>query len=104
MGSGVGAPFGPRCHKGDVMGCGVLFPRNYECRSDSEEEIEQQGGGVGEVGGAGGANHQYDGVIIDHDYVQIDEFGSDSADEDDWWHDQVFTQSGVQVQVKSTQK
>ena len=27
VGSGVGAPFGPRCHKGDVMGCGVLFPR-----------------------------------------------------------------------------
>ena len=44
MGSGVGAPFGPRCHKGDIMGCGVLFPRNYECKSDSEEELEQQGG------------------------------------------------------------
>ena len=26
------------------MGCGVLFPRNYECKSDSEEELEQQGG------------------------------------------------------------
>ena len=28
------------------MGCGVLFPRNYECKSDSEEELEQQGGVV----------------------------------------------------------
>lgn len=44
VGSGVGAPFGPRCHKGDTMGCGVLFPRNYECKSDSEEELEQQAG------------------------------------------------------------
>ena len=44
VGSGVGSPFGPRCHKGDIMGCGVLFPRNYECKSDSEEELEQQGG------------------------------------------------------------
>ena len=44
VGSGVGAPFGPRCNKGDIMGCGVLFPRNYECKSDSEEELEQQGG------------------------------------------------------------
>ena len=32
------------------MGCGVLFPRNYECKSDSEEELEQQGG-VDQVGG-----------------------------------------------------
>ena len=50
VGSGVGSPFGPRCHKGDIMGCGVLFPRNYECKSDSEEELEQQGG-VDQVGG-----------------------------------------------------
>ena len=50
VGSGVGAPFGPRCHKGDIMGCGVLFPRNYECKSDSEEELEQQGG-VDQYGG-----------------------------------------------------
>merc|ERR1739838_617129 len=40
MGSGVGDPFGPRCNKGDVMGCGVLFPRDFESRSDSEEEGE----------------------------------------------------------------
>ena len=50
VGSGVGAPFGPRCHRGDIMGCGVLFPRNYECKSDSEEELEQQGG-VDQYGG-----------------------------------------------------
>lgn len=40
MGSGVGDPFGPKCNKGDVMGCGVLFPRDFEFRSDSEEEGE----------------------------------------------------------------
>ena len=57
VGSGVGAPFGPRCHKGDIMGCGVLFPRNYECKSDSEEELEQQGG-----------VDQYGGKIILHLY------------------------------------
>ncbi|NXJ20819.1 SPRY3 protein, partial [Dicrurus megarhynchus] len=28
-GSGVGDPFGPRCYKGDVMGCGIMFPRDY---------------------------------------------------------------------------
>jgi len=56
VGSGRGSPFGPRCHKGDVMGCGVLFPRNYECKSDSDEELEQQGG-LADLSGssAGGA-------------------------------------------------
>jgi len=55
VGSGKGAPFGPRCHKGDIMGCGVLFPRNYECKSDSDEELEQQCGGGGLEGSAAAA-------------------------------------------------
>lgn len=28
-GSGVGDAFGPRCFKGDIMGCGIMFPRDY---------------------------------------------------------------------------
>ncbi|XP_054465779.1 SPRY domain-containing protein 3-like [Anoplopoma fimbria] len=28
-GSGVGDAFGPRCIKGDIMGCGIMFPRDY---------------------------------------------------------------------------
>ena len=40
MGSGVGEQFGPKCSKGDIMGCGVLFPRDFECKSDSDEEGE----------------------------------------------------------------
>ena len=94
-GSGVGAPFGPRCHKGDVMGCGVLFPRNYECKSDSEEEIEQQGGGQQHQQHPGGQDHHHQ----QQDYVQIEDLGSDSGDEEDWWNEQVFVQSGVRVQV-----
>lgn len=31
IGSGAGDPFGPRCHRGDLMGCGIIFPRNYNC-------------------------------------------------------------------------
>lgn len=38
-GSGVGDPFGPRCFEGDVMGCGIMFPRDFtdgeECRIPS---------------------------------------------------------------------
>lgn len=29
QGSGVGDAFGPRCVKGDIMGCGIMFPRDY---------------------------------------------------------------------------
>lgn len=35
-GSGVGDPFGPRCHKGDIMGCGILFPPDYDGETDSD--------------------------------------------------------------------
>lgn len=46
-GSGVGDPFGPRCFEGDVMGCGIMFPRDFtdgdgcfipplRCRSPNE--------------------------------------------------------------------
>ena len=30
----------PGGNKGDIMDCGVLFPKDFECRSDSEEEGE----------------------------------------------------------------
>ena len=70
------------------MGCGVLFPRNYECKSDSEEELEQQCGGQQQQPGQD-----------QPDYVQIEDLYSDSGDEEDWWNGQVFVQSGVRVQV-----
>ncbi|OCT93001.1 SPRY domain-containing protein 3 [Xenopus laevis] len=37
-GSGVGDPFGPRCYKGDIMGCGIMFPRDYILDSDVESD------------------------------------------------------------------
>ncbi|NXP64389.1 SPRY3 protein, partial [Chloropsis cyanopogon] len=41
-GSGVGDPFGPRCYKGDVMGCGIMFPRDYgrDSEGDSDDASE----------------------------------------------------------------
>lgn len=35
-GSGVGEEFGPRCLKGDVMGCGIMFPRDYILDEEGE--------------------------------------------------------------------
>ncbi|XP_059468342.1 SPRY domain-containing protein 3-like isoform X2 [Neocloeon triangulifer] len=52
IGSGVGEPFGPRCHKGDRMGCGIHFPRDFEpqdCEQGAEdvEEDEEDDDGHG---------------------------------------------------------
>lgn len=35
-GSGVGDAFGPRCFKGDIMGCGIMFPRDYILDGEGE--------------------------------------------------------------------
>ncbi|KAL8603792.1 hypothetical protein ACOMHN_058527 [Nucella lapillus] len=45
MGSGIGDPFGPRCYKGDTMGCGIFFPLDYHeqllaLQAQEEEEDE----------------------------------------------------------------
>uniref|UniRef100_A0AAX7U136 B30.2/SPRY domain-containing protein n=1 Tax=Astatotilapia calliptera TaxID=8154 RepID=A0AAX7U136_ASTCA len=37
-GSGVGDAFGPRCFKGDIMGCGIMFPRDYILDGEGERK------------------------------------------------------------------
>ncbi|KAJ0023671.1 hypothetical protein NQD34_003570 [Periophthalmus magnuspinnatus] len=37
-GSGVGDAFGPRCFEGDIMGCGIMFPRDFTCDSEEDED------------------------------------------------------------------
>ncbi|XP_040921095.1 SPRY domain-containing protein 3 isoform X2 [Toxotes jaculatrix] len=50
-GSGVGDAFGPRCFKGDIMGCGIMFPRDYilDGEGDMEDwdQLEVQPGHAG---------------------------------------------------------
>uniref|UniRef100_A0A674BAU1 SPRY domain containing 3 n=1 Tax=Salmo trutta TaxID=8032 RepID=A0A674BAU1_SALTR len=38
QGSGVGDAFGPRCFEGDVMGCGIMFPRDYILDSGDDSD------------------------------------------------------------------
>ena len=115
VGSGVGAPFGPRCHKGDVMGCGVLFPRNYEYRSDSDDDLEPASGGAGGPpgaandpfqaaaaaggGGGGGSDQGGNGPAAAHNFPHFD-YPSDSADDEgsDWWSDRNYPY-GVKVHI-----
>ena len=82
MGSGVGDPFGPRCNKGDVMGCGVLFPKDFESRSDSEEEGELMAR-----------------IVEDH-LQEAEEYETDSGDEEDWWRPDLKLGDKVQVVIK----
>uniref|UniRef100_H3CB60 SPRY domain containing 3 n=1 Tax=Tetraodon nigroviridis TaxID=99883 RepID=H3CB60_TETNG len=44
-GSGVGDAFGPRCFKGDIMGCGIMFPRDYILDGEGESDDWEQSGG-----------------------------------------------------------
>ncbi|KAI1891115.1 hypothetical protein AGOR_G00160670 [Albula goreensis] len=37
-GSGLGDPFGPRCFEGDIMGCGIMFPRDYILDSEDDSD------------------------------------------------------------------
>ena len=123
VGSGVGAPFGPRCCKGDIMGCGVLFPRNYEYRSDSDDDIDAASSasaagaaaaepgshpgvgrnlpqnpfagraGVGQVGGGDLGENDLGGVY----------YSSDSAaDDEDWWSDRNYLPYGAKVHIYFT--
>ena len=82
MGSGVGDPFGPRCNKGDIMGCGVLFPKDFESRSDSEEEGELMAR-----------------IVEDH-LQEAEEYETDSGDEEDWWRPDLKLGDKVQVMIK----
>ena len=78
MGSGVGDPFGPSCNKGDVMGCGVLFPRDFESKSDSDEEGELV-------------------VRLVENQGDTEEYETDSGEEEEWWRPDVKQGDKVQV-------
>ncbi|PNF22199.1 SPRY domain-containing protein 3 [Cryptotermes secundus] len=82
IGSGVGAPFGPRCHKGDRMGCGILFPRDYVCQYDSD----------------GGSIELSPSSQTEVDLLELSPDSSDSEDED-WWNNECAVEFSSKVKV-----
>ena len=63
------------------MGCGILFPRDYNSDADSDGSHE---------------SHDSDGE--NEDYIELEEYrSSDSEDEERWGRPQV--ESGTKVQV-----
>ncbi|XP_074659997.1 SPRY domain-containing protein 3-like [Tubulanus polymorphus] len=84
IGSGVGDHFGPKCHKGDIMGCGILFPRDY-----NYNDLDSDG--------------SPDGTPDDGDdpidaLLELENY-DDSASEDEEWWDQPYAGNGTKVQV-----
>ncbi|RUS89914.1 hypothetical protein EGW08_002355 [Elysia chlorotica] len=37
-GSGMGMHFGPKCSRGDIMGCGIYFPLDYDDEAENPDE------------------------------------------------------------------
>ena len=63
------------------MGCGVLFPKDFERRSDSEEEGEPMAR-----------------IVEDH-LQETEEYETDSGDEEDWWRPDLKLGDKVQVMI-----
>ncbi|XP_070565095.1 SPRY domain-containing protein 3-like [Ptychodera flava] len=86
-GSGIGDPFGPRCYKGDLMGCGIMFPRDYLAESDVEsdddkaEEPERH-------------RHEDDHV---NDFYELEDYLDSSSEDEEWYQD--GKEDGVKVQI-----
>lgn len=64
------------------MGCGILFPRDYNSEADSEDSRDSS-----------------DSDAEAEDYIDVQGF-SDSDDDDDWW--EPAAQSGTKVQASAT--
>ena len=64
------------------MGCGVLFPKDFERRSDSEEEGEPMAR-----------------IVEDH-LQEAEEYETDRGDEEDWWRPDLKLGDKVQVMIK----
>ncbi|XP_049805357.1 SPRY domain-containing protein 3-like [Schistocerca nitens] len=82
VGSGLGDPFGPRCYKGDHMGCGIIFPRDYVCDYDSDG---------GSVDMSPSSPTEVDDLLLLLDT-------SDSEDED-WWNGRYEMECDSKVKV-----
>ena len=93
-----GALFGPPCEEGDVIGCGVIFPRDYRRKSDTEEELKQQGGGDLYA-------NEPENILLDNDYSSDSEedndSSSDSEDDGERDHEKENVRAGISVKVRS---
>jgi hypothetical protein len=104
VGCGVGEPFGPQCNKGDVMGCGVMFPRDYQRGWDVDEDDTQDGAALYDEHGdefvrndddaQGGGGDMDAGIGA----IAGGGFSSSDSEDEEWWA-RPNLENGTKVQV-----
>ena len=92
IGSGVGEKFGPECNKGDTMGCGILFPRDYRREWDMDDSQDGADLSDGGCGGGGGAKNDF--------VEQENGFTSSESEDEEWWQ-KPYAENGTKVQVST---
>nr|CAB3266542.1 SPRY domain-containing protein 3-like [Phallusia mammillata] len=89
LGRGQGTPFGPRCYRGDIMGCGIHFPCDYVTPSDGEdddndEELEEEDDAKPlPIPEPRAAMQDANDLVIDL-LDDLEDFGSDDDDGVEW--------------------
>ena len=66
------------------MGCGILFPRDYNCDADSDGMHDLSPDNVSD-----------DGV----DYLELEDLGSSDSEDEEWWG-KPNAENGTKVQVR----
>ena len=66
------------------MGCGILFPRDYNCDADSDGMHDLSPDNVSD-----------DGV----DYLELEDLGSSDSEDEEWW-EKPNAENGTKVQVR----
>ena len=69
------------------MGCGILFPRDYNSKADGEGLRD-----------SGHGDDDEEEEEDDDDYLDLEEMGSGDSEEEDW-RGNPFMEEGTQVQV-----
>lgn len=90
MGSGIGDPFGPRCYKGDTMGCGIFFPLDYQEQLGALQAQEEDDEEDPVNNDLGGYNEEDDEVDVDRE---------DDTDEEDYQGGQPRPGDGKSIMV-----
>lgn len=108
-GSGVGDPFGPRCHKGDIMGCGIMFPRDYKMDSSDEADSDDDDSAIVKEWQDRGPFNRFNQIehrlahdnfdVGIYDFPDDDEYEEYLSDEDELEEYIDKVQAGTKVQV-----
>jgi len=82
------------CRAGDVMGCGILFPRDYRREWDDADDAASAA-----VAGSGDAAVNGSADVDGEEPGAVDAGFSSSESEDEQWWERASTDNGTKVQV-----